>query len=76
MLELGKISFVDASYIIYRWRKCQSLAETFVIELFSTKRRFNENKRNDTLHKMFEHDMVQSNLLEIAQKAKDAKRLM
>jgi len=28
-----------------------------------------------TLHKVFEHDMVQLDLLEIAQKAKDAKRL-
>jgi hypothetical protein len=75
MLEIGRISYVDAPYRIRRCRKCQSLAETFVIELFNTKSRLNENKRKDTLHKMFEHDMVQSNLLKIAQKAKDAKRL-
>jgi len=58
-----------------RWKKCSSLAETFVNELFSTKHRLNENERKDTLHRVFEHDLVQSDLLEITQKAKDVERL-
>jgi hypothetical protein len=40
------------------WRKCQSLVKTFVNELFNTKHKFNENEKKNTLHKVFEHDMV------------------
>jgi len=58
MLEVGRLSSIDAPRRIYRWKKCQSLVETFVNELFSTKHRFNENERKNTLHIMFEHDMV------------------
>jgi hypothetical protein len=29
MLEVGRLSFVDASYRIPKWKKCQSLAKTF-----------------------------------------------
>jgi hypothetical protein len=46
-----------------------------VNELFNTKHRLNENERKDTLHRVFEHDLVQSDLLEITQKAKDVERL-
>jgi hypothetical protein len=62
MLEVGKLSFVDAPYRIPRWKKFQSLVEIFVNELFSTKHRLNENERKDTLCRMFEHDLVWSNL--------------
>jgi hypothetical protein len=58
MLEVGRLSFIDAPHRIYMWRKCQSLVETFVNELFSTKHRFKENEKKNTLHRVFEHDMV------------------
>jgi hypothetical protein len=59
MFEIGRLSSIDAPYRIPRWRKCQSLVETYVNELFSTKHRLNENERKDTLHRMFEYDLVQ-----------------
>jgi len=58
MLEISRLSSIDAPHRIYRWKKHQSLVETFVNKLFSTKHTFNENERKNTLRIMFEHDMV------------------
>ncbi len=45
MLEIARLSSIDAPYRIPRWKNYQSLAETFVNELFSTKHKLNENER-------------------------------
>jgi hypothetical protein len=45
MLEIARLSFIDAPYMIPRWKNCQSLVKTFVNELFSTKHKLNENER-------------------------------
>jgi len=33
MLEVGRISSIDAPYRIRRWKECRSFAKTFVINL-------------------------------------------
>jgi hypothetical protein len=46
-----------------------------VNEIFSAKHRFNEDERNEIVHKVFEHDKLQSFLLNYAQNAKKVKKL-
>ncbi len=46
-----------------RWRKCWKIVKEFVNEIFSAKHRFNEDERNETLRRVFEHDRLQSLLL-------------
>jgi hypothetical protein len=36
MLEVGRLSSINAPYRIPRWKNCQSFTKTFVNELFST----------------------------------------
>lgn len=76
MLEVG-CSTSKATRKLCRLRKCQSFVNIFVNELFSAKHRLDENERKETLNrsKVFEHDRIQSILLDYVYKTEDIKRL-